>query len=180
MSISPFFYIELYNRELGKWEKFDVYTRNKKGELEAVDLWWWNGTHELFSVLEFEESYDFPVFTSLHTGLPIDVSDEMQKEFEKFCVDDDEFMYVPKVQWFNLADALLYLKDNETVENFEAMEEVWAEAKTLKWENVPKQYMKNPLQSLIDRVNCFLELADDLRYWELSPSEVRIIGWITR
>ena len=179
MSMSPFFYIELYNRELGKWEKFDVYTKNKKDELVPVDLWWWNGTHQLFSVLEFEESYELPVFTSLHKGLPMDVSNEMQKEFEKFCDDDDEFMYVPEVHWFNLADALLYLKDNKTVEDFDAIEKEWISS-GLEWENVPKQYMNNPLQLLIDRVNCFLELADDLRYWELSPSEVRIIGWITR
>ena len=57
MSMSPFFYIEIYNRKLGQWEKFDVYTRNEKDELAPVDLWWWNGTHELFSVLEFPHLY---------------------------------------------------------------------------------------------------------------------------
>ena len=175
MSMSPFFYIELYNREFGRWEKFDVYTKNKKNELAPVDLWWWNGTHELFSVLEFEESYDFPVFTALHEGLPMDVSNEMQKKFEEFCDDEN----VPEVHWFNLADALLYLRDNKTVEDIDAMEEEWRD-RNLIWEDVPKQYMENPLQSLINRVNCFLELADDLRYWELSSSEVRIIGWILR
>ena len=79
MSMSSFFYIEIYNRKLGQWEKFDVYTRNWKDEIAPVDLWWWNGSHELFSILEFEESYDFPEFTALHKGLPMDVSNEMQK-----------------------------------------------------------------------------------------------------
>lgn len=179
MSMSPFFYIEIYNRKLGQWEKFDVYTRNDKDELAPVDLWWWNGTHELFSVLEFEESYDFPEFTALHEGLPMDVSNEMQKKFEDHCSDDEDWSFVPEVHWFNLADALLYLRDNKTVEDADAMEKEWI-ARDVVWKDVPKQYMENPLQSLIDRVKCFLELADDLRYWELSPSEVRIIGWVYR
>ena len=179
MSMSPFFYIEIYNRKLGRWEKFDVYTKDEKDEFVPVDLWWWNGTHELFSVLGFEESYEFPEFTALHEDLPMDVSNEMQKEFEKFCEDNDEFTYVPKVHWFNLADALLYLRDNKTVVDFDAMETEWVSS-GLEWEDVPKQYMDNPLQSLIDRVNCFLEFAEDWRYWELSPSEVRIIGWVFR
>ena len=178
MSASPFFYIEIYNRQLGKWEKFDLYAMDSKNKIVPVDLWWWNGTHELFSVLDFEESYYFPIFTSLHEGLPIDVSNEMQKKFEEHCIDDEDFQYVPEVHWFNLADALLYLKDNETVENVDAMEQEWMSLKEALWEDVPKQYMKNPLQSLIDRVNCFLECADDIRYFEISPSEVRIIGWI--
>lgn len=178
MSMSPFFYIEIYNRKLGQWEKFDVYTRNEKDEIAPVDLWWWNGTHELFSVLEFEESYDFPEFTALHEGLPMDVSNEMQKKFEDFC--DEETGYVPEVHWFNLADALLYLRDNKTVEDYDAMENEWISIGTIDWEDTPKQYKENPLQSLIDRINCFLELADDLRYCELSSSEVRIIGWVCR
>lgn len=177
MSMSPFFYIEIYNRKLGLWEKFDIYVRNTKDELEPVDLWWWNGTHELFSVLEFEESYEFPAFTALHRGLPIDVSNEMQKKFEDFC--DEEIRYIPDVHWFNMADALLYLNKNEMVEDFDSMEEVWM-AEGIEWKEVPKQYMKNPLYLLIDRVNCFLECADDIRYFELRPSEVRIIGWVTR
>ena len=177
MSASPFFYIEIYNRQLGKWEKFDLYAMDSKNEIVAVDLWWWNGTHQLFSVLEFEDSYDFPVFTSLHRGLPMDVSNEMQKKFEDHC--DEEFNYVPDVHWFNMADALLYLNKNEMVEDFDSMEKTWI-AEDIEWEEVSKQYMKNPLYSLIDRVNCFLECANDIRYFELSPSEVRVIGWVSR
>ena len=177
MSASPFFYIEIYNRELCQWEKFDLYAKNYKNEMVPVDLWWWNGTHELFSVLEFEESYDFPEFTALHRKLPMDVSNEMQKTFEDHC--DEEFNYVPDVHWFNMADALLYLNKNEMVEDFDSMEKIWI-AKDIEWGEVPKQYMKNPLYSLIDRVNCFLEFADDIRYFGLSPSEVRIIGWVSR
>ena len=32
MSASPFFYIEIYNRELCQWEKFDLYAKNYKNE----------------------------------------------------------------------------------------------------------------------------------------------------
>ena len=183
MSASPFFYIELYNRKLGKWEKFDLYGLNYKDEVVPIDLWYWNGSHELFSVLEFEESYDFPTFYHVHRGLPIDVSDEMQKKFEEFCSNEEDWggaVYVPDVHWFNLADALLYLHDNETVEDIEAMEKDWLQKGNIEWNEVPKQYMRNPLKSFIDRVNCFLECADDLRYFEISPSDVRIIGWIER
>jgi len=108
----------------------------------------------------------------------MDVSNEMQKKFEDHC--SDELDYVPEVHWFNLADALLYLRDNKSVKDYNAMEEEWAEAGAMEWRDIPEYYMENPLQSLINRVNCFLELADDLRYWELSPSEVRIIGWVHR
>lgn len=179
MSMTPYFYIEIYNRKLGQWEKFDIYGLNYKDEIVPIDLWWWNGSHELFSVLEFEESYDFPTFFHIHHGLPMDVSNEMQKKFESHCVDDEDWTYVPDVHWFNLADALLYLRDNDTVEDSDAMADEWMET-GVEWERVSKQYMKNPLQSLIDRVNCFLECADDLRYFEISPSEVRIIGWVNR
>lgn len=180
MSMTPYFYIEIYNRKLGQWEKFDIYGLNYKDEIVPVDLWWWNGAHELFSVLEFEESYDFPTFFHIHRGLPIDVSNEMQKKFESHCVDDEFGIYIPDVHWFNLADALLYLRDNDMVEDSDAMEDEWVKLGTVELDDVPKQYMRNPLKGLIDRVNCFLECADDLRYFELSPSEVRIIGWVNR
>ena len=49
MSASPFFYIEHFNQETNQWEKFDIFAKNEKGELKPVDLWWWNGSHELFS-----------------------------------------------------------------------------------------------------------------------------------
>ena len=180
MSASPFFYIEIYNRKTGRWEKFDVYTLDYIDEIVPVDLWWWNGSHELFSVLEFESSYDFPTFYNLHHDLPIDVSDEMQKKFEEHCWEDEHMTYTPDVHWFNLADALLYLNDNKTVEDVDAMENNWVAAQTMDWADVPKQYMENPLQSLINRVNNFLAVADDIRYFEMSPSEVRVIGWVSR
>ena len=117
MSWSPFYYVEVFNHKENKWEKVEVFTK-RDGEFKEVDLWWANGTHELFSILGFEESYDVPEFDAMHGGLPGNVSEGIKKEYDHFNsyrknhpITNDE------VKFFNLADALLYLKDNPKVED---------------------------------------------------------------
>lgn len=175
MGACPYFYIEIFNHNLNEWEKYDVLTKNKNGEYVPADLWPWNGSHDLFSVVSLESSYDFPTFTAIHEGFPVNASNEMYNEYGKFKSDINSQM--PSVKWFNLADAMLYIDKNPVVEDTDAIEETWAAAGDIKWEDVPVKAMDNPLKSLVDRALAFLEVADEFRYWEWKPSDVRIIAW---
>lgn len=177
MGACPYFYIEIFNYNLNEWEKYDVLTKNKNGKYVLVDLWPWPGSHELFSVVGLEDSYDFPEFTAVHTGFPVNASDEMYKEYGKFEEKDFIRNWMPSVKWFNLADAMLYLEKHPKVKDFEAMEQTWVAAGDMEWKDVPEVLMDNPLKSLVDRVLAFLEVADEFRYWEWKFSDVRIIAW---
>lgn len=184
MSMSPYFFIEVYNHKNGKWEKFDVYVKNRDGEIKPADLWTWNGTHQLFTILEFEDSYMVPDFTALHYDLPQDCSKEMKEIYKSHCWDVDpegNFFYTPKVHWFNLADALLYLKEYPVIEDEEKMYAYYDENEgNISWESVPKEYTSNPLESLTDRVKGFLAVGFEDWYFNTSDSDVRVICWINR
>jgi len=177
MGAYPYFYIEIFNSKLNEWEKYDVLTKNDKGEYKPVDLWPWNGSHELFSVIGLEDSYEFPIFSAVHEGFPVNASDEMYKEYGKFEEETFAGSWMPTVKWFNLADAMLYLERYPKVKDFEAMEETWAAAEDMEWGDVPVELMDNPLKHLVDRVLALLEAADEFRYWEWKYSDVRIIAW---
>lgn len=177
MGAYPYFYIEIFNHELNEWEKYDVLTKNKNGEYVPVDLWPWNGSHELFSVVSLEDSYDFPKFTAVHEGFPVNASDEMYKEYGKFKEEFGGHFWMPTVKWFNLADAMLYLEKHPKVKDFEAMEQTWVAAGDMEWSDVPVELMDNPLKPLVGRVLALLEAADEFRYWEWKFSDVRIIAW---
>lgn len=177
MGAYPYFYIEIFNHNSNEWEKYDVLTKNKNDKYVPADLWPWNGSHDLFSVVGLESSYDFPTFTAIHEGFPVNASNEMYKEYGRF--EEESFMgtWMPTVKWFNLADAMLYLEKYSKVKDFEAMEQTWAAAGDMEWKDVPEVLMDNPLKSLVDRVLAFLEVADEFRYWELKNSDVRVIAW---
>ena len=177
MGAYPYFYIEIFNHNSNEWEKYDVLTKNKNGKYVPADLWPWNGSHDLFSIVGLEDSYDFPKFTAIHEGFPVNASDEMYKEYGKF--EEENFMgsYMPSVKWFNLAAAMLYIEKNPTVKDIDAMEETWSAAGDMEWKDVPVKTMDNPLKHLVDRALAFLEAANEFRYWEWKLSDVRIIVW---
>ena len=181
MSASPFFFIEVFNYKSGNWEKVDLYTVRKIGEYTPIDVWPWNGTHALFTVVGCENSYELPEFKAIHEGLPINASPEMYAIFDKHCatIEKDGFDYVPEVKHFNLADAKLYLKDYLNVQDSDAMEEYWYRNEELPFEDVPKMEMTNPLYGLIDRVETILDLWDDFWLFYHSYSDVRIIYWVS-
>ncbi len=179
MSMSPYFFIEKYDADKDKWEQVALYY--KKGpEYKESDLWPWNGTHDLFTIIQFEDSYTLPEFRGVHVGLPKNVSEGVKKWFDNCCYDMEHYSYTPDVHWFNLADAMLYLKDYPTVEDEDAMEEAWVRMEDVLYEDVPKSYKPNPLQSLVDRMVMFLEVEDDMWKFAKSYSDVRFIGWVMR
>lgn len=182
MSISPFFYIEAFNYKTSNWEKVDVYTKNSAGNFIPVDVWTANGTHDLFTIVKGEDSYDLPEFKYIHNGFPINASQEMYAIFDKHCCNReiDGYNYVPDVKFFYLADAKLYLNDYPVVVDTEAMEEYWCKHEGIPYEEVPVTKMANPLQMLVDRVETILEIWDE--WWQtfLSLSDIRIIYWLSR
>lgn len=180
MSWSPFYYVEVFNHNKNKWEKIEVFTK-RDGEFKEVDLWWANGTHELFSVLGFEESYDVPEFDAMHGGLPGNVSEGIKKDYDHFNSYRKENYPITnnEVKFFNLADALLYLKDNPKVKDENKMEEIWR-AEDIEWDKVEKIYMTNPLKELVDRVYSYIEFGKEDFFWNNSASDVRVITFMFR
>jgi len=182
MSASPYFYIEAYNSQTGNWEKVDIYFKNPADQYVAVDLWPWNGSHALFTIVGCEDSYDMPEFDAVHNGLPINASQEMYAEFDSHCatMEKDGFNYVPEVKYFNVADAKLYLMKYPTVPDSDEMETWWAQHDNVIWEEVPKQEMQNPLKALIDRVESILDFWEPFWYINSSWSDIRVIFWVSR
>ena len=180
MSRYPHFYIEVFNHKLGNWEKVDIFRLNDKMEYVPISVWSWNGTHDLFSILGFEESYDMPEFEAMHAGFPVNASPEMYSIFDSYCRSKDkgdDYDYVPTVQWFNLADAYLYLKEHPEVKDVEEMEVYWTEHE-VDYEDVPPIYMDNPLYGLVSRVVSILEMWNDAWRWTHPYSDVRVICWM--
>ena len=180
MSASPYFFIEMYNYDSDNWEKIDLYTIDSKGNYRPIDLWPWNGTHALFTVVGCEDSYDLPEFTAVHYGFPINASQEMYAIFDKHCATEekDGFDYIPEVKHFNLADAKLYLTKYPIVQDSDTMEEYWYKHEDTVFEEVPEVQMANPLTGLIDRIESVLDLWDDFWKFNHSWSDVRVIYWI--
>lgn len=180
MSASPFFFIELFNYKSGNWEKIDLYKMDSKGNYIPINLWSWNGTHELFTIVGCEDSYEVPQFDAVHCGLPVNASQEMHEKFYSHCAnfEEDGFHYVPAVKYFNVADAKLYLMKYPTIKDSDGMEMWWAQHEGVAWEDVPKAEIENPLKTLIDRVENILDLWDDSWLFDHSYSDVRVIYWV--
>lgn len=159
MSLSPYFYLEVYDSIEKKWEIVDplVWNHNHTERVPA-DLWPFNGTHELFDILGCDRGVCSSDFPSVETGLPSDCSEEVRKEFEKY---DD---LCPK--WFTYADAMIYYLKKPLVDD------PWSEPD----EDTGKVVQTdNPIKGLIDRVDAFLEVWDGYRDYKCYPSRVRII-----
>lgn len=178
MSASPYFYIEAYNAKTGNWDKVDIYSKNSAGEYIPVDLWPWNGSHDLFTIVGCEDSYDMPEFNDVHSGLPVNASQEMYAIVQDHY--DEEINYMPQIKYFNVADAKLYLMRYPTVPNSDEMEKWWMQHENVIWEDVPKMEIPNPLKGLIDRVESILEFWDEYWYINSSWSDVRVIYWVSR
>ena len=181
MSACPFFYIEVFNYDKVEWEKFDVYAKDRHGKIEAVDLWPWNGSHDLFSVLGCEDSYDIPTFYEIHRGMPPNVSNDLMEEFKPCCCskEEDGYNYEPRVSWFNLADALLYLERNGKVVDQDEMDYYFEEHSDTDYNEIPKVYKSNPLKELTDRVSSFISIGCNDWGYNTSYSDVRVIYWLT-
>ena len=176
MSAYPYFFIEKYDYHKDKWENMVLYTKDDQGEFKTVEFWPWNGTHEVFSALGFEEGAEFD-FDNIHYDLPINCSEEIEELYKGFY-SDDESDYKPVVKWFNLADAKLFVCSHPKFTDYETMEEIWQHNPDLAYEEVEKVYMDNPIKEFVDRVMTYVNMASDF-IDDYAPSDIRVIGWMS-
>ena len=157
MSLSPFFYLEVYDNTNNKWEIVDPLIWNySHTERRPADLWPFNGTHELFDILGCDRGVCSEDFTAITNGLPHDCCEEIKKEFSEYSE--------LKPKWFTYADAMIYYLKKPLVDD------PWSD-RDEETGKIPQ--VDNPIKGLLDRVDAFLEVWDE--YGRYLPSRIRII-----
>ena len=164
MSASPFLYLEKFNYKTGEWEKVNIYVKNFKNELEPIDIWPWNGSHALFSVLKCENNDDAPECSAIQYGLPPNASQEIKDIYIEQCWE----AYKPDTKCLNLADAIIYSIKHPTVKNYDVE---WEDGK-------PIPTKPNPIISLIERINSIIAIYGTYD-WGRANSNYRIIYWVS-
>jgi hypothetical protein len=161
MSAIPYFFLEKNIR--GKWVHQPLYRfpsssydRCDDNGLVEVDLWPYNGTHELFTMLGAEETFYYPDNQLKVKTLSFDdLSTELQEKFA-------EMRDAARPRAVNMSDLLL-----ETVLRPET-EDYYGEDENAK---VP-----NPLIDLYNRAKSMIDLLED---WDYITSDYRIVYWVT-
>ena len=166
MSCTPYFYIEKMNKDTNKYEKVTLYTKPSKYASQEtkdrgyaeVDVWPWNGTHDVFEALK-----NFPYLSTIGPNL----SDEMDEIIKKHRNDE---LFSPNICCINLADMYIEYYKNPTVVDYD-----------VEWDEddinlAPRK--ENPLKSVIDRIESYISLADEMWDCTTTPSDVRLIYWI--
>lgn len=171
MSRSPYFFLEKYNRNTKAYEEVAPFVRDN----ENVELFPFNGAHEMFSILANDGIY--PHMNGIHGGLPEDVTDgivnALIRDEDVFADNDVDSKDLPRlleereqdVRWFTYADMEIYLLKNPTVSDYNEFTETSIE-------------VENPLNFLKKRVDAFLEVWDTWGDWVDELSLIRIIYWI--
>lgn len=156
MSRSPYFYVERFNKHTQKYElQHPIIWDEKRNKQEIATLFPYNGDHELFSIVEDSDMYDFPRMHGIHIGLPDNVSSDIRKEYYDCC---DEF-YSPLARWFTYADMYIYCLEHHFVKEDEDV-------------------IPNPVNGLRDRVDAFLDVVCEWDDWKDDYSSIRIVYWI--
>lgn len=158
MSRSPFFYLEKYNFETDTYELIEPYVRDSKDDSHgtSADLFPYNGTHELFEIIEHAQ------MSGIHRRLPPKVSEAISMELFEGIEDggttpnerlDEEDRRERDVRWFTYADMEIFVLKHP-------------------------QHSKNPMFALKKRVDAFLEVCYPWGEWEDEKSFIRIVCWI--
>jgi hypothetical protein len=177
MSRSPFFFVERFDRNTGKYEmQHPIVWNYNHTKQEPADLFPYNGCHDLFSIVENNDTgNDFPTMRGIHCGLPKNVATEIKEAYDSHCYEIEyeggKHLYAPAARWFTYADMYIYCLEHPKVVDYEAY---YNEEE----ENPPKKIMKpTPVKSLMDRVDAFLEVMDGWD-WRDDYSQIRIVYWI--
>lgn len=158
MSRSPFFYLEKYNFETDTYELIEPYVRDSKDDSHGTpaDLFPYNGTHELFEIIEHAQ------MSGIHRRLPPKVSEAISMELFEGIEDgettpnerlDEEDRREKSVRWFTYADMEIFVLKHP-------------------------HHSKNPMFALKKRVDAFLEVCYPWGEWEDKKSFIRIVCWI--
>ncbi len=166
MSRSPFFFVERFDKNTKKYEiQHPIIWNYNHTKQEMADLFPYNGHHDLFSIVEKRD--DFPHMWGIHQDLPKDVALEIKKAYDD-CSYESEYanekhLYTPTARWFTYADMYIYYLEHPEVLDHDSFDE--------------KVMIPNPIKSLINRVNAFLEVMDEWG-WREDYSLIRIVYWI--
>ena len=180
MSRSPFFFVEQFDYNTGKYEiQHPIVWNYNHTKQELADLFPYNGCHDLFSIVENNARGNFPAMRGIHCGLPKDVSTEIKKAYDSCCYETDykeeKNFYSPKAYWFSYADMYIYCLEHPEAIDYEAMDEICYDAKEN--DSPEKIMMPTPLKGLKDRVDAFLEVMNPFD-WRDEYSQIRIVYWI--
>lgn len=180
MSRSPYFFVERYNEERDRYEfQHPIIWNWNHTKQEPADLYPYNGSHDLFSIVECEYNSDLPEMKGIKYGLPKNCCDEIKEMYEKCSYmsepwqGDIPHMIRPKVRWFTYADMLIYCLEYPKVKDYE--DEVYYSAG--EDEKIKPIFKDTPMISLKNRVDAFLEVMDDWD-WKNDYSNIRIVYWI--
>ena len=164
MSASPYFYIEAKNRDTGEWEQVVIYTprrwNGEMGELEPVDVWCWNGTHDLFRMLRAERCSADEGVAGVHWGMPVDASEGIK---EKYATWDDDG-YKPDVHYVTLADLYINTLLVTEVDN--------------DWDDDPPK-VPNPIKDFLNHVVSYVSFWDEIYEVYEHLADIRIVYWLT-
>ena len=159
MSLSPFFYLEVYDNAKNMWEIVDPLVWNyDHTDRRLAEFWPFNGTHELFEILGCDKGACSNDFNAIAYGLPNGCSKEVEEAFSQH----DEL----RPKWFTYADAMIYYLKKPLVDD------PWSEPDE-ETGKIPQ--VDNPIKGLLDRVDAFLEVWDEYGRYLLYPSRIRII-----
>lgn len=160
MSASPYFFLEKNIK--GKWVHQPLYRFPSSpydhcddNGLVEVDLWPYNGTHELFSILGVESSFYYDENQLKVKTLNFDeLSIELQEKWEKM-------RDVARPRAVNLSDLLLETVLRPEVEDY--------------FDEDANAKVPNPLIDLYNRAKSMIDLLED---WEYVTSDYRIVYWL--
>ena len=185
MSRTPYFFIERFDRVTNKYElQHPIIWNYNHTKQKQADLFPYNACHDLFSIVENNGTgNDFPTMKGIHDGLPENVAAEIKETYDHCCYESEwvgeKTLHTPTVRWFTYADMYIYYLEHPEVIDYDAMDAAYyyAEDEEERKDSSKKIMMPNPIKSLMDRVNMFLEVTDGWD-WENDYSLIRIVYWI--
>ena len=175
MSRSPYFFVERYNEITKRYElQHPIIWNSNHTAQEQADLFPYNGCHDLFSIVTNNEMSSLPEMYGVHHGLPNGACEEINKAYKNCTFTEEDRTFSPTAHWFTYADMYIYYLEHPKVVDYEAMDEAYLSTEDEKTINIMTD---NPIKTLKDRVDSFLEVCD---YWSWRNyySQIRIVYWI--
>lgn len=166
MSTNLHMYLERHNKKDNVWDAVCPFlaTRDFNNVLKTgiVDFWPYNGSHELFEILDDDENFPSQ---PINAGT---LSPRVKAFYEEAKPDQTNTGYYG-FHCVNFADLENYYLHHALVVDYEAD---WGE----NWQPTdPKPMKDSPLKRLVDKVHFY---AEELYYdWFFIPSEWRLIYW---
>lgn len=161
MSRNLFTAIEV--KDVNGWHMVNLFDADK----HRATLWPWNATYDLFEILS-NENYDV---TTIHNGIPDDVSAEVKDYFKSDIEDGYQFHWMT-----GLAIDYEIMRRPKVVDD-DAMEEKCTSSKwnTVPFDQIPKEYKDSPLVEFNTAIKYYIEYAGE---FYCNREDVRIIYYI--